>query len=1134
MTSFFKTPPRATTQPPQAATTLRLQTSVLGRAVAIGWGKQRVVGNLIGYWDFTATPVWQQQQTGGGGKGPSGGGGKGTGGAQVTSYTYSAAVAIGLCEGPISNVTSMWYNKSHSFNPSSDLNLVQFNGGYSQTSWGYLASLHPGDAYNYRGLAYEAAGPMQLGNNPELPNMTFEVVFAINSSPGTSDPVAFPAAAGDANPRDVVTDFLTNPFYGLGFAASLLDPMNVYYAYCVVTRQLVSPVLDTQMAARSFLGDLMTATNSEFVWSQGTLKVVPYGDTDISDPSTGYSYTATAAPLYSLGDDDFKRSGTTSHDAPVIVTRKRIADQSNHVSIEFLDRGNDYNPSIVEVKDDAAIQLFGLKKKDLKTLHMFCYSGFASAAASLMLGREKISNTFSFVLGPEFIVLDPMDIVAITDTALGLNGEWVRIKEITENQDATLTILAEEYPFGSGSSPIYGTQPQNGALPNYNADPGNILAPVFYEPPDALAGGLAVWGSVAPVNTNTWGGADIYTSSDGVNYVRLERKYGPTRMGVLTAPLASVTPSSIPPTQDLANTLSVDLTKSASDLLSGSHTDLLSGNTLCLVGSQELLAYQNAALTASHAYNLTTLSRGLYGTSPSGAANGANFIRLDEGVVKIPYTQDRIGQTLYIKFVGFNKYGGNGQQSLASATPYTYIFTGAALSSPLPDVTGFTTVFQSGVTTFSWTEVTDFRPVLYEIRKGTTWQSAPTLGLFAHPGVVCLGDDTYWIAAYTQPVSGLVVYSANPASLTVVGAVIPLNVKATWDEFATGVTGTLTNLIYDGVNITTFGLNDILSFSDVFAIGTVADSTVTISIASPGVVTWANHGLGDGQNIALATTGALPTGLTPLVTYYLVNTTTNTFQLATTPGGLAINTSGSQSGTHHAYAGGDVYSGGATAQSNGNYEIPTGHQIDVGYVAPCLVAITFTAEGVASLNNFFAYNPLFDVADFFASSGNRFIGGTRPQIALSQDGVTWAAWQNYVPGVYNARKFKARMMVESSDPNTEAVLSSFIFSVNVPTRVDSFAIIGGVRTSLNNLSLAAGGATLTFQPDYISGVDPRAFNGGTSNNSASTPSVSFGILNEQNGDRFVITGLTLSGMTVQVINAGIGVARSVFVRPEGY
>jgi microcystin-dependent protein len=79
-----------------------------------------------------------------------------------------------------------------------------------------------------------------------------------------------------------------------------------------------------------------------------------------------------------------------------------------------------------------------------------------------------------------------------------------------------------------------------------------------------------------------------------------------------------------------------------------------------------------------------------------------------------------------------------------------------------------------------------------------------------------------------------------------------------------------------------------------------ASATVTMTIASPGVVTWTGHALQNGDSIRLTTTGALPTGFGTGITYFVVSVATNTFQLSATRGGTAINTSGSQSGTHTA------------------------------------------------------------------------------------------------------------------------------------------------------------------------------------------------------------------------------------------
>jgi hypothetical protein len=71
--------------------------------------------------------------------------------------------------------------------------------------------------------------------------------------------------------------------------------------------------------------------------------------------------------------------------------------------------------------------------------------------------------------------------------------------------------------------------------------------------------------------------------------------------------------------------------------------------------------------------------------------------------------------------------------------------------------------------------------------------------------------------------------------------------------------------------------------------------TVTLTIANPCVITLGVI-LTSGTGIKLATTGALPTGLTAGTTYYLINVDGVTANLSTTSGGTAITTSGSQSG----------------------------------------------------------------------------------------------------------------------------------------------------------------------------------------------------------------------------------------------
>lgn len=82
--------------------------------------------------------------------------------------------------------------------------------------------------------------------------------------------------------------------------------------------------------------------------------------------------------------------------------------------------------------------------------------------------------------------------------------------------------------------------------------------------------------------------------------------------------------------------------------------------------------------------------------------------------------------------------------------------------------------------------------------------------------------------------------------------------------------------------------------------GGVSLGAPTITVATPAVVTLASHGLIVGEAIFFTTTGALPTGITANTVYFVISAgfTTGAFEISTTAGGSAVNTSGSQSGTH--------------------------------------------------------------------------------------------------------------------------------------------------------------------------------------------------------------------------------------------
>jgi hypothetical protein len=126
--------------------------------------------------------------------------------------------------------------------------------------------------------------------------------------------------------------------------------------------------------------------------------------------------------------------------------------------------------------------------------------------------------------------------------------------------------------------------------------------------------------------------------------------------------------------------------------------------------------------------------------------------------------------------------------------------------------------------------------------------------------------------------------------------------------------------IIKGLNYSTFALggNNITESTTTdnirasYLLKDFTPSTVTISQASPGVVTLVSHGLRLNDAVFFTTTGALPTGFVANTTYYVTSTSlaANTFTLSATINGAPINTSTAGSGVHTLHSAMSVLGGG--------------------------------------------------------------------------------------------------------------------------------------------------------------------------------------------------------------------------------
>lgn len=565
-------------------TGLNMQTSTQGVVIPIHYGQNRVTHNVIWYGGFNSKA--HHQKTGGKG-----------GGRSVSSYTYYCDVIMALCEGVVSQVINVY--KSSNKYTLGDFDLALFGGQPNQAGWSYLQSQYPNQYLTYGGTAYIAAAQLDLGSSPDLPDFSYEIAGNLwGSVPNNVD----------VNPADVMYDYVTNAQYGLAPGATWLDPVSLdaYRQYCGAQGIYMSPYMNQQEQVTNTFQRWSQITNSFIFWSADRLKFVPLGIEPLS--LNGYTYTPNTTPIYDLTYDDFVTKGKNA--TPIAVDRIDPADGYNQIQFDIRDRSNEYNTTSMYWTDPYSVSVYGQLQSNIVEASEICTQNIANISMALLGARSVyIRNTYTFRLGYNYCLLEPGDIVTLTDPNIGLNKFPVRIRTVKEDPDQLLTITAEELPAVSGIPAEFGSQSaDNTGTYNPDIDPGNINPPCIFEPPQNVTNGAPeIW--IAGSGGASWGSAQIYVSFDGTAYSYIGNLGAAQLQGSLVNPL----PASSDP--DTTDTLTVDFSMCAGIMPTTATQQSADGFQTVAVVGRELIAYGNVAQgNTAEQYNLTYLRRGVYGT----------------------------------------------------------------------------------------------------------------------------------------------------------------------------------------------------------------------------------------------------------------------------------------------------------------------------------------------------------------------------------------------------------------------------------------------------------------------------------------------------------------------------------------
>lgn len=224
---------------------------------------------------------------------------------------------------------------------------------------------------------------------------------------------------------------------------------------------------------------------------------------------------------------------------------------------------------------------------------------------------------------------------------------------------------------------------------------------------------------------------------------------------------------------------------------------------------------------------------------------------------------------------------------------------------------GVTNAYVVGFTPAITTAPTAGTPMRIKVQAGNTNTGACTINggwgvvpVVRRDGSACIGGemvggnevDLSWNGTSAQLLGLAPATSAAAAAGTdTQSAVTPAQLAAT--SFSpTGYISLAAALYPDTGWLNCYGQNVSRTTYATLLAAITTTSVVTISIATPGVIGWASQPMRSGDIVSFETTGSLPTGLSTATNYFVVNPSTNSFQVALTAGGSPIATSGSQTG----------------------------------------------------------------------------------------------------------------------------------------------------------------------------------------------------------------------------------------------
>lgn len=305
------------------------------------------------------------------------------------------------------------------------------------------------------------------------------------------------------NPALQLLDYLTNPVYGKGLNLSRLNQQSFIDSADLADEVLVSDVtineITTELSHKRFTSNIVLDTGSSVFNNVSKLIQSMRGSLPIGGGVIRLAVETVGSPVFHFGHEHSDQPNYAYITSSIKSKTSRKGDRYNRVIVRFPNRNTNFENDEVfyPANDNPLAQQWLDEDNGVRLEQSFEFEGITNKAeayqmAEIIAKRSRNAMECTFSASPLSIIVEPGDIVSVTDDTRGWSQKPFRVRQMKLQDDGDCDFELVEHQ--NAVYPWSGTSYSERVGGTNLGDPANIPAPtglsIAPDPTFATAGRL--------------------------------------------------------------------------------------------------------------------------------------------------------------------------------------------------------------------------------------------------------------------------------------------------------------------------------------------------------------------------------------------------------------------------------------------------------------------------------------------------------------------------------------------------------------------------------------------------------------------------------------------------------------------